>query len=425
MSGRTAKRSEAVVIAMALVMCIAPAAFAAPTITVSSAGSGVFVVQGIGMDGVSAMDIVLQYDATTLANPRVEQGSLIIGAMMAANPNVPGTVRIAIIRTTPVAGSGSILLLTFERKGSAPGAITGLTARLADINGKPLQASVQNVNVTEATSVDAGPSARQQTSPSAVTPSTAASAASPPAVTSGIVVQQRENTPPKQEEPPADPEERTRPARERVLAKADSTAWKGNDGEPAPPWEGKSVYTRKSVLDLFRDYRGERSPKALLMLFEQESLIGFRQEPAVAISDKKALVKVIFITPSDLKGAPDNAVMGGRLASLTRDPDNTNTWVAEVRPRRNAHDGGFAVTLQDIKMVFPLTLAPAINADLDRSGKVTEEDFALFLRGARGKKAGQFDLNADGAVNYLDDYIFTANYLVQSSKPGSPSRARK
>ncbi len=95
------------------------------------------------MDGIAGMDIVVQYDARTLANPRVAPGGLIKGAMIAANPNTLGIVRIAIIRTTPITGSGDILSVTFDRKSTSPKAINSLTVKATDIDGKPLSAAVQ------------------------------------------------------------------------------------------------------------------------------------------------------------------------------------------------------------------------------------------------------------------------------------------
>src|SRR3990172_10169780 len=94
------------------------AVIAAPALTISSSGNGTFVLQGSAVDGVAALDITVRYDVATLTNPQVTQGGLISGAMMAVNANVPGTVRMGIIRVTPFSGSGTIATIAFSRTGN-------------------------------------------------------------------------------------------------------------------------------------------------------------------------------------------------------------------------------------------------------------------------------------------------------------------
>lgn len=121
-------------------------AFAAATVTIAHSGGGSYVLQATGMDRAAAIDITLGYDSAFLANPRVVQGGLVPGALMAVNPNVPGTVRMAMITTNPVSGSGTIATLTFDRIGDSSGKITSLNAGLADIEGRPLPVTVQIAN---------------------------------------------------------------------------------------------------------------------------------------------------------------------------------------------------------------------------------------------------------------------------------------
>lgn len=131
------------IVMLVLALCRPLPAFATSTITISSAGEGVFLLQGVGVEDAAALDIIIVYDTATLANPRVTEGPLIAGAMTATNPNVPGTVRMAIVRLTPVNGSGVIATLTFDRTGSSPGKIISLRVRLSNIKGASLPALVQ------------------------------------------------------------------------------------------------------------------------------------------------------------------------------------------------------------------------------------------------------------------------------------------
>jgi hypothetical protein len=132
-----------VIIILALELCRPSPVFATSTLTISSAGNGVFLLQGVGVEDAAALDIIVVYDSATLANPRVSEGPLIAGAMTATNLNVPGTVRMAIVRLTPVKGSGVIATLAFNRTGSSPGNIISLSARLSNIKGASLPTLVQ------------------------------------------------------------------------------------------------------------------------------------------------------------------------------------------------------------------------------------------------------------------------------------------
>jgi hypothetical protein len=59
---------------------------------------------------------------------------------------------------------------------------------------------------------------------------------------------------------------------------------------------------------------------------------------------------------------------------------------------------------------YPLTIAPAIP-----NAASTEAEFADFLKDAATIPA-QHDVNGDGKYDGVDDYIYTANYLVRQQK---------
>ena len=65
----------------------AAVAQAAATLSVAPSGNGQYLVQGAGLEWVAGMDVVIQYDKTKLANPRVVQGGLVSGAIMVTNTN--------------------------------------------------------------------------------------------------------------------------------------------------------------------------------------------------------------------------------------------------------------------------------------------------------------------------------------------------
>jgi hypothetical protein len=402
-----------------LTLCLPLPAFAVSTITATSGGNGVFLLQGTGIEDAAALEITVQYDTASLANPQVVVGPLIAGAMTAINPNISGTVRIVAIRLTPVRGSGVIATMTFDRKSPSPGSITALAARLADINGSPIP-SVASI----APSVAAPASAASSPAPdSPQAPTTSASAASTGTPAAPIVVQSpvlvvpgglATNVP----ETPAAPrsaEQDTQlsvppeagPAQQDRLAMArtsDATL-KGKDATTASSAADKSVYRQTSILERFGTYRGERTPAALMGLFDNESMIGCRQDPPVALSDGRSVVRFVFISAPGTRTSSDIAVMGAKLLSLKRDPDNTNTWIIDLLPDQGAYQASVAVPLGELKMIYPLVVAPKIDIRPVRGKTLTMADFDRYL-----KEQGR-DLNKDGKLDVLDDFIFTANYL--------------
>lgn len=69
-----------------------------------------------------------------------------------------------------------------------------------------------------------------------------------------------------------------------------------------------------------------------------------------------------------------------------------------------------------------LAIAPRVNVDLDNSGNVTEKDFDLYLKATASKKAAKATEKAAGRPAYIDDYIFTANYLIARQKSIVPEK---
>lgn len=404
------------IIIVILLLCRALPAFAVSTLTISSSGNGGFLLQGVGMEDIAALDITITYDTATLANPRAATGGLISGALMAVNPKAPGTLRMGIITTSPIQGAGVIATLAFDRVGNSPGRIIALKASIADSNGNPLPVQSQVVNPPdESVTAPTTPSNQGAQLGATVPPAPPTPGAGQRLVIGGGIAPLGDSvlTAKAKNEPPASPEASPEPLKEPAVVTGETVSYpRRTEQEAQQPYDrNKKRYTQKSVLERFREHQGERSAKALISLFDQEPMIGFRQDPRVALSDGKAKVTVIFIAAPSGNNAPEVKVQGAALISLKKDPDNTNTWVAEVRPYKGAYSATLVVPQDRVIMEFPLTVAPKYNVDLDKSGKVTEADFKLFLNGRGTAKRSKFDLNNDGRRDYLDDYFFTANYL--------------
>jgi hypothetical protein len=387
--------------------------YAASTLDVLPSGEGVFVIQGTGIEGAEAMDITVVYDSSTLSNPRVVQGGLISGAMMVVNDKSQGAVRLGIIRVTPVRGNGVIATLMFDRTGSSAGKILSLAVKAfktVDKQSIPLPVVARITNPADSSSDASGPSQKQDASRSAGAAASAGGAASMPL---GVVVAQGDGSvlaSQKDQTASVSSGETQTPGETPAGAKA-SGATSGGPGDITASLEPqkKKVQQYESVLERFRKHRKERTEKAFLSLFDQGEASGFRQEPQVVLSDGKATVKVFFVVSASGGSAPDFALRGAKLVSVKQDADRSNTWVIEARPEKGEYEASLLVPRGDVILEYPLTLAPKISLS-DKSGPVTDEDFSRYL------SAKKRDLNGDGKRDYLDDYIFTANFIAARQK---------
>jgi hypothetical protein len=401
-----------------LAFCRSMPAFAASMVTISPSGNGVFTVQGTGVDGAAALEITVTYDMATLADPRVVAGPLIAGAMTAFNPNVPGTVRMVIIRLTPMSGSGVIATLTFDCKGSSPGKILSLSARVANAQGTPLPALVQVNNPPDAATTASDPSqGREFTSGRA---DTTQQKIAPAIILAG--------QPDKPGEPKAAPDaqevkdpgdgsvlpEPGRGEREEptiMARKADPVPMNGEATAAAQASE-PTIFMHKSVLDRFKEYNGGRTPDAMVSLFDQNGIFWCRQDPPVALSDGKTVVRITFVSTPGNKTLSDIAIMGARLISLKPYSGNTNTWVAELLPEKGAYRASLTVLQGEVRMVYPLTIAPKTAPGGPQSGGITKAELARYFAGRGPARSTRSDADHDAKYDYLDDYIMTANYLA-------------
>mgnify|MGYP001342072858 CR=1 FL=1 len=78
--------------------------------------------------------------------------------------------------------------------------------------------------------------------------------------------------------------------------------------------------------------------------------------------------------------------------------------------------------LDEVMMDIPITVAPVLNTYYGKpiSG-LTESDLNRFISNTDALKDNPSrDLNGDKSVDYIDDYIFIANYLVQAVQTKVP-----
>jgi hypothetical protein len=141
-------------IGLLIASALAPArtAWALSQLVLSPSGARNFVLEGTDLSGVASMDLTLTYDASVWANPHLDQGELVSGAMTAVNSSSPGILRIGMIRTTPIQGSGVIAVLSFGSREDGACDLLSLKARLTSLDGSllPVMVRVSNSENPEA-----------------------------------------------------------------------------------------------------------------------------------------------------------------------------------------------------------------------------------------------------------------------------------
>lgn len=388
-------------------------AFAIPALSISSPGSdGVFLLRGERMEGVAGLDIRVGYDAGTLSNPRVVLGSLVGGMMSAANPGNP--IRMALVGTKAISGSGVIATITFDRTGTSPGAITMLTGSLIDTKGTRLAMAQPAISNPSAVVQQEG----AKDEPLTLDATEAAGVTLRPYVLGGTVTLPGQESPAAEKkpaggkkaqmEPPEEPLEReeTLPVPEEERAPAPET-------KPQPPLPQPKKIT--SVLERFREFQGDPTAANLTALFKKEAAVPYSQIPPIAIADGKSTVTLVIAMATGDK-VPNFTFSGCRYVSLDRISEGE--WEVEARPDPGVVKASISMLYNGFSQEFPLAVAPKVPLGKGRTRPVTEADFQLFLKERGTAAAPRFDLNKDGRRDYVDDYIYTANYLVQLEQQG-------
>jgi hypothetical protein len=231
----------------------------------------------------------------------------------------------------------------------------------------------------------------------------------------------------REEVPPAAATSKKEPAVAAMAKKEPAVAATAGESEPSgssqqskagAPGEKsrKQSVSYRSVLEQFQTFSGVKTPKTLIAIFEQNVMEGIRQEPRVVLSDGDTTAKV-FITPSssEEKEAPNFALTEAKLVSLKM--EEKNTWVIELLPAKGVYKANIRMLLGGEMTEIPVTVAPPISKEMEigKQEVLTEADFIMFLKERGTDKAPRFDLDGNGKRDYIDDYIFTANYLVKSS----------
>ena len=158
------------------------------------------------------------------------------------------------------------------------------------------------------------------------------------------------------------------------------------------------------VIENFRTYSGAKSSANFIALFSKEIAPTIRQVPAVVLSDGKTPVIIAVKLEDAADKSPNFALSGAKLVTLNRDA--SAAWIIEALPQKGVAKAALTILTDSETVEYPLTVAVAVE-----SVSTSEADFAVFLKDS-GVTTPKRDLNGDGKHDYLDDFIYTANYLV-------------
>ena len=400
-------------------------AFAAPKLSISSpsADGSTFVLRGEQMDGVAGLEVRIGYDGATLKNPRVSMGALASGTVNAVNPTNP--IRMALVGTRGMSGSGIIATITFDRTGSSLGSITSLTGSAH--GGNPPQ-TIPMASSSIINPVAAAGTGTPQENPYTDTNQNVDTDKNRNVDTTGRTMVGGTLTLPGQE-----PSENNGAAPKTAQTESDEHRLQRDDAAPVPQDEREPAETKPpqqdittpkpvvSVLERFRQFQGEKTVQNLISLFRQDPSDRFTQVPPIGISDGKATV-TLAIAMNTGDRAPNFAFTAARYVALHRIDEG---WEIEARPDKGAVKAGVSMLYNNLVQEFPITVAPKVDLVPGKPRPVTEADFNAFLKNRGSVGAQKHDLNSDGRRDYLDDYIFTANYLVQMEEQAKKKKDAK
>ena len=385
-----------------LLLCASPA-FAQPSVSVISSGNGVFTIQGNSLDGVAGIELMVKYDIPALESPKVDPGSL--GGYFAANPNfAPDKIKIAIISTTPFSGNGLIAKITFA---SHTG--TGKVAVISNsfIDSKTAALPRGGDSTSSDTSKDLSTSTGTGTGSGSSTPAYLGTVTLPT-----DQLQRTDSQPAPAPSSPA-PASAGEPPATKI---ADQSPPSDKPAADAKPVETPQYVVYKGISDRFKLYNGSKKLSAIALLFNKEVVQTIHQEPAIVLSSGQNKATLTVDIPARISTSPNVAVSGGKLVSFKKNKQVKGRWTVEVLPKA----GDVKVTMTIIagaeEFEYPLTVAPPIKTALT----LDESGWNRFLREVGTAKAPLHDLNNDGVRNYMDEFIFVANYIVNKRAPAKP-----
>ena len=151
-------------------------------------------------------------------------------------------------------------------------------------------------------------------------------------------------------------------------------------------------------------------------LFDKEVAQTIHQEPAIILSDGQSNVTLTIDIPSRISSSPNFAVNGGTLISFKQDKQSKSRWIVEVLPEAGTVKASVTIIAGVDEFEYPLTVAPPVKTTLP----IDERGWKTFLKEVGLPTAPLHDLNNDGKRDYVDEFLFVANYLSNKAKHAKP-----
>jgi hypothetical protein len=360
--------------------------FAEITMFVSPDGDGAYILEGDNAQGVEALDLLIGYDADSLANPKVEaQG----GTITDVYAGTPGMLNVTIMRDNP--DTSFELHLKFDKKGDSPEGIYSVSATARGRDGRNYAASAD----TRALSLSTMNPAIMPDKESAAVSSVDRATETQEAVG---VYQGTSDKPP-----------------DRGVETGAASSAGGTTTSPEQPAATKKTIrcNEKSVLERFREFKGEKGLKEFGALFKCSGGERIMQEPAIALSDGETPVLIKLELQPEGNNSPDIALSGAKLVSSKKVDEKSR--VITTLPNEGAWEARLVLGSGNEMIDFPLVVAPPVKID----SEIHERNFLAALN---NYLSGQAAILRGKSEQSRDEYIFTANYLANLAKT-SPKKA--
>lgn len=344
-------------VALALTLGCSSAVLGDSLIAVVPAGKDCFAVQGSLEGDVVSIDISIDYDQTTLGSPVGTCARSASHGQCQIGSGRGGFAQVHITSATPLNGTMVFGTLNFTRLGSGPGKINSIDAHLLDKDGVVVPTNLDVQNPTVGMDDRAPMQLKKERTPRP----------SPPDAEGGV----------------------------------------GRGAQDPATWR------LESVLERFRGSPQQSSLESLIPLFDRTPAREFSQNPPIAISDGTGTVRLTLEPEESGDTPPRFALQGMHCLSCTK--GEGRGWIIEVLPERGAFEATLTVLNGSAALSYPLTVSPPLASG---GGELGPEDFALRRETRTLSKAASGKVT--GRPGFLDDYIYTANYLVK--KRGVPPR---
>ncbi|MFA7404297.1 MAG: cohesin domain-containing protein [Pelobacteraceae bacterium] len=386
-------------------------AYGAANVTIVPSSDASYLIQGNGIDGVAGIELNIRYDAVALkGSPTVRQESLVSGAMFAANTSLPGSIRIAIISTGTFSGSGPIATVTFASKtASAP--LPTVTTSMIDSKGSPIAASAVNTPADTATQgVITSPGVPFSTTPLTSPPPTPSTTPTYPGTVT-MPTEQQQQTGPQPVPPPSVTPDQVGDHTAPVIA--DQTHSPKVEPADAKPAETPQYVVYKSIAARFKQYAGTKSLIAVVDLFDRKVAQTIEQEPAIVLSDGHTKATLTIDIPARVSTSPNFAAKGGTLVSFKQDKRMKGRWIVEVLPETGSNKVTASIITGADEFEYPLTVAQPVKTGLP----LDDSGWNRFLTEVGTATSPLHDFNNDGVRDYMDEFIFVANFIASKSAP--------